>query len=137
MNQTYNNEETVRRMLREQKEMRIPSELIPRCPVCGRPLAMNLRVDNTCVQDEGWYAAAGRYEDFLRRHEGLRVLYLELGVGGNTPGIIKYPFWWITAENPQAVYACVNQEIAYIPMKVRQRSICVTEDIGEALMCIG
>ena len=99
---TYDNEETVRRMFAEQRDMKVPSELVPRCPVCGRPMTMNLRADDTFVQDEGWYQAQSRYQDFLRRHDGLRVVFLELGVGGNTPVIIKYPFWKMTVQNPQA-----------------------------------
>ena len=128
--ETYDNEETVRRMFAEQREMRVPAELIPHCPKCGRPMTMNLRCDSTFVQDEGWYAAARRYEDFLRHHKGMRVLFLELGVGGNTPVIIKYPFWKMTLENRKATYACVNQEEAHIPPEIRKRSICLTRDIG-------
>ena len=130
---TWDNEETVRRMLAEQKDMRVPPELVPRCPVCGSPMTMNLRTDDTFVQDEGWYAAAERYQDFLRRHRGLRVLFLELGVGGNTPGIIKYPFWKMTQENEKAMYACVNQAEAYVPETIRTRAICIRGDIGEVL----
>ncbi|MBO5093259.1 MAG: Sir2 silent information regulator family NAD-dependent deacetylase [Lachnospiraceae bacterium] len=130
---TYDNEEAVLRMLREQNDMRIPSELIPRCPVCGKPMTMNLRCDHTFVQDEGWYAAQNRYSDFLRRHAGLRTLYLELGVGANTPGIIKYPFWQMTAENPRAVYACVNYGEAYAPGEIQKRSICINRDIEQIL----
>ena len=128
--ETYDNEEMVRRMFAEQREMRVPAELIPHCPKCGRPMTMNLRCDSTFVQDEGWYAAARRYEDFLRHHRGMRVLFLELGVGGNTPVIIKYPFWKMTLENRKATYACVNQEKAHIPPEIRKRSICLTRDIG-------
>ena len=115
--ETYDNEETVRKMFAEQRDMRIPTELVPRCPRCGRPMAMNLRCDDTFVQDAGWYAAARRYEDFLRRHRGRRLLFLELGVGGNTPGIIKYPFWKMTLENRSAAYACINQKESYIPRR--------------------
>ncbi len=133
---TYDNEETVRLMADRQRDMRVPSELVPHCPVCGRPMAMNLRADDTFVQDEGWYAAAGRYEDFIRRHRGLRVLYLELGVGSNTPVIIKYPFWRMTAENPDAVYACVNLGEAYAPREIAGRSICIDADIGDTLRAL-
>ena len=115
------------------RKMRIPTELVPRCPRCGRPMTMNLRCDDTFVQDAGWYAAARRYEDFLRRHRGMRVLFLELGVGGNTPVIIKYPFWKMTLENRKAVYACVNQEVSGVPEEIRKRSICITADIGRTL----
>ena len=99
---TYDNEDVVRRMISEQKDMKISTELIPKCPVCGAPMTMNLRCDGTFVQDEGWYAASGRYDDFIRRHKETRILFLELGVGGNTPVIIKYPFWQMTAANPKA-----------------------------------
>lgn len=133
---TYDNEETVRLMVDRQRDMRVPSELVLHCPVCGRPMAMNLRADDTFVQDEGWYAAAGRYEDFIRRHRGLRVLYLELGVGSNTPVIIKYPFWRMTAENPDAVYACVNLGEAYAPREIAGRSICIDADIGDTLRAL-
>ena len=131
--QTYDNEEIVRRMVAEQRDMKIPAELIPRCPKCGRPMTMNLRIDGTFVQDEGWYAAARRYEDFLRRHQGQRLLFLELGVGSNTPLIIKYSFWKMTMQNRKATYVCINQEEAYLPGAIQNRSICVRGDIGATL----
>ena len=117
--------------------MKIPTELIPRCPVCGAPMTMNLRADETFVQDEGWYAASERYSDFLRRHKNLNVLYLELGVGSNTPVIIKYPFWRMTAKNARAVYACVNLMDPYAPDEIRERSICIKGDIGNILKQLG
>lgn len=132
-NKTYDNEETVRRMVAEQRDLRIPSELIPYCPVCGRPMTMNLRSDNTFVEDEGWHQAASRYADFLRRHQDLRTLYLELGVGGNTPGIIKYPFWKLTADHPDSCYVCLNLDDAFVPRALEARSICIARDIGEIL----
>lgn len=130
---TYDNEEAVRQMVARQKDRKIPSQLIPKCPVCGAPMTMNLRCDMTFVQDDGWYAASGRYEDFIRRHEGLYVLFLELGVGANTPVIIKYPFWQMTAKNPKAVYACVNFGEAMCPREIVHRSICLDRDIGKTL----
>ena len=130
---TYDNEETVRQMVSEQKNLKIPSELIPKCHICGAPMTMNLRCDNSFVQDEGWYAAASRYEDFIRRHKRLHILFLELGVGANTPVIIKYPFWNMTTANPKAVYACVNAGEAYVPKEIRDRSICINGDIGQIL----
>lgn len=132
-NKTYDNEQAVRQMVRDQRDMRIPSELIPHCPVCGAPMAMNLRTDMTFVEDEGWHEAARRYEDFLKRHQGLRVLFWELGVGGNTPAIIKYPFWKMTYQNPKAVYACVNQGEVWAPGGIWARSVCIDRDIGEVL----
>ena len=131
---TYDNEAAVRRMVAEQRNMRIPTELIPRCPRCGGPMANNLRSDDTFVEDEAWHLAAGRYRDFLREHEGARLLFLELGVGWNTPGIIKYPFQRMAAGNERAVYACVNLREAAAPRELEGRSILVDGDIGEVLM---
>ena len=130
---TYDNKAVVRQMVEEQRDMRVPSELIPRCPRCGKPMSMNLRADDTFVQDEGWYAAARRYEDFIRRHSGGAVLYLELGVGMNTPGIIKYPFWQQVYKNPKANYICINRGQAYTPQEIEKRSLCLNTDIGEVL----
>ena len=130
---TYDNEAIVKKMVFEQKDMRIPGELVPHCPVCGAPMSMNLRTDMSFVEDAGWHAAARRYEDFLRRHAGRHILLLELGVGGNTPGIVKFSFWRMTAENPRAVYACVNLGEAYAPGEIVNRSICIDEDIGEVI----
>lgn len=127
---TYDNETVVKKMVSEQKNRKIPSELIPYCPVCGAPMSMNLRADNTFVEDEGWHIAARRYEDFIRRHEGKNILFMELGVGGNTPAIIKYPFWRMVYQNSKAVYACVNLLDAYCPKEIQKQSICIEEDIG-------
>ena len=131
--ETYDNEAPVQRMVSEQRDMRIPTELIPRCPRCGGPMANNLRCDDTFVEDEAWHFAAGRYADFLRKHEGARVLFLELGVGWNTPGIIKYPFQRMAVRNERAVYACVNLGEADAPRELEGRSILVDGDIGEVL----
>ena len=131
--ETYDNEDAVRQMVTRQSDMRIPSELIPHCPRCGAPMAMNLRADDTFVQDQGWYAAAERYEAFVQRHQNQAVLYLELGVGLNTPGIIKYNFWQQVYQNPRSLYACINGGQAYAPKEIAGRSICLKMDIGEAL----
>ena len=120
--ETFDNEELVRRMVSEQRDMRIPSELIPKCPCCGKPMTMNLRSDNTFVEDKGWLDAAERF--------------LELGVGMNTPVIIKYPFWQMTVNNPKAVYACVNYGEAICPREIEERSVCVDGDIGEVVALI-
>ena len=130
---TFDNEELIRRMYSEQKNMRIPSELIPRCPECGKPMTMNLRADDKFVQDKGWYMASQRYSDYLRRHEGMLILFLELGVGFNTPVIIKYPFWQMTAKNPNAVYACINFDEAFCPEELEKKSVCIGGDIAEVL----
>lgn len=132
-NETFDNENAVRTMVKEQCNMKIPDELIPRCPHCGKPMAMNLRCDNSFVQDEGWHAAVERYEEFIRRHRNLHILFLELGVGFNTPGIIKYPFMQMTAENPKAIYACINMNEAYAPDEIADRAICIDGDIGKVI----
>ncbi|UTC49091.1 SIR2 family NAD-dependent protein deacylase [Treponema vincentii] len=130
---TYDNEAHVRAMYERQKDMRIPSELIPYCPRCGKPMSMNLRSDSTFVEDAGWHTAAQRYADFLTAYKDGRILFLELGVGANTPGIIKYPFQQMTANNPQAIYACINYGEAYCFDEIRERAICIDGDIGEVI----
>ena len=133
---TYDNETQIRAMYDAQKDMRIPSELIPHCPICGKPMSMNLRADDTFVQDDGWYKAAKRYEVFLDSHKSAedgKILFLELGVGGNTPGIIKYPFWQMTYANHNATYACLNFGESVAPEEIAPRAICINADIGEIL----
>lgn len=132
-NKTYDNEEAVRQMVKAQENMRIPTSLVPRCPVCGGPMTMNLRADNTFVQDDGWYRAAGRYDDFVRRHQNMPMLYLELGVGMNTPGIIKFNFWQQVLGNAQARYACINYGQASCPKEIEHQSVCINADIGKVL----
>lgn len=126
----YDNEETVRKMIVQQKNMRIPTQLIPHCPKCGRPMTMNLRCDDTFVQGEGWYAAANRYQDFIRRYRNSHILLLELGVGMNTPVIIKYPFWRMTSENLNAVYCSINLSESICPPEIKVQSICISNDIS-------
>lgn len=111
----------------------IPSGLVPHCPHCGRPMSMNLRADETFVEDTGWHRASEHYEDFLRRHKGMKVVFLELGTGYNTPGIIKYPFWQMTAAWKDASYVCINLGQAVAPKEIMHKSICVDGDIGEVL----
>ena len=149
---TYDNQLFVEKMVREQGfviqddgglelpengfegiKMTVPSELVPRCPVCGKPMSMNLRADDTFVEDEGWNKAAGRYEDFLNKNKDFRIVFLELGVGGNTPGIIKFPFWKMTYANPKATYICINKGEAEVPGEIEKQSICVNNDIYEVL----
>ena len=117
-------------------KMTIPLRLVPCCPVCGRPMTMNLRSDDTFVEDDGWHAAAARYQNFLRTRTGGKIVYLELGVGYNTPVIIKYPFWQLTARNADAAYVCINKGNAGCPPEIHRRSICIDADIGETLEAV-
>lgn len=143
---TYDNEKQIRAMWEFRDEMKVPTELVPRCPVCGKPMSMNLRADHTFVTDKGWYKASKQYEKFLQTRNIIgpqgqqehqadsgKVLFLELGVGGNTPGIIKYPFWQMTEKNPNTAYACINFGEAVVPSKIEKQSICINDDIGEVL----
>ena len=135
--ETFDNENVVRQMLKEQKDMRVPTELLPICPHCGKPLTMNLRSDDKFVEDKGWHQAAERYKNFLQTRSSQRTLFLELGVGYNTPVIIKYPFWQMTAKNPKAVYACINKGEAVCPKEITTRSICINSDINRVIEDLG
>ncbi len=137
---TYDNREWVFSAMKAQGYpsstplMSIPSSLIPKCPDDGSEMTLNLRSDDSFVETEGWNKASAAYADFLRRHENLHVLYLELGVGDNTPVIIKYPFWQMTRDNDKAVYATINMGQAYCPKEIENRSICINRSISEILM---
>ena len=131
--ETFDNEAVIRQMMERQKDMKIPTELLPVCPHCGKPLTMNLRSDDKFVEDEGWHRAAERYGNFLRTRAGEKILFLELGVGYNTPGIIKYPFWRMVLENPNSVYASINLDNCTIPGELGRQSICIHADIGTVL----
>lgn len=134
--ETFDNETAIREMVRRQEDMKVPTELLPVCPHCGRPLTMNLRADDSFVEDEGWHRAAERYENFLRTRAGEKILFLELGVGYNTPVIIKYPFWRMTVKNPNAIYACINHGQAVCPEEIEKQSICIDADIGSVLQTL-
>ena len=130
---TYDNEDVVLKMVEQQKDMRIPSELVPFCPKCGAPMRMNLRNDNTFVEDYGWHEAASRYVDFADAHKDERLMLLELGVGANTPAIIKYPFWRLTYRHPNTTYVCINFGEAECPKEIDDRAILVNADLAEIL----
>ena len=130
---TWDNEEQMRQMVEQQRDMRIPAALIPKCPNCGRPMTTNLRVDDRFVEDAGWQEAAGRYSSFVEDHADGPILYLELGVGLNTPTIIKVPFLRMTLANPLATYACLNLGDIYIPDEIADRAIGIDADIAQTL----
>lgn len=132
-NETFDNEQIVKEMCEKQKDMKIPTKLIPRCPHCGALLTTNLRCDDKFVEDKGWHKAAERYQNFLRTRENQKVLFLELGVGQNTPVIIKYPFWQMTAKNKNATYACINLYQSVCPTEIRHQSILIENDIKYAI----
>lgn len=130
---TYDNEEVVKRMIAEQMDLRIPSELVPKCPVCGGRMEVNLRSDETFVEDEGWHAASERYADFIRRHLHDKIMFLDLGSGGNTPIVFKIPFIRWTMQNPNAIYATVNLGEAFTVDQIKERSIVIDADINDVL----
>lgn len=131
--QTYDNQDIVIEMLNQQKDMKIPSSLTPYCPKCGAPMTMNLRCDQTFVQDMGWHQAFLRYGEFLKKHQHSQILYLELGVGGNTPVIIKYPFWNYVHQNKKAIYASINLNEVYCPQNIQKQSLLIQADIHDTM----
>ena len=132
--ETFENETVIREMMERQENRKVPTELIPTCPHCGKPMTMNLRCDDTFVEDEGWHRAAERYENFLRTRNGQKILFLELGVGYNTPVIIKYPFWQMTAKNLNATYVCINQGQAVCPQEIERQAIFLDADISTVIV---
>lgn len=130
---TYDNKEIVEKMLLQQKDLKIPSSLIPYCPKCGAFMTMNLRCDQTFVQDEGWDQGQFRYNDFINKHRDLKIIYLELGVGQNTPVIIKYPFWNYTNSNKKATYVCINYGESFCPDEIKKQVILINGDIDQVI----
>ena len=130
---TFYNEKYIREMIKYKKEMKIPTELIPKCPYCGRNMSMNLRADDTFVQDKNWHNQKSKYEEFLKISNDSKILFLELGVGFNTPSIIKYNFWRMTLNNKKSVYASINLGECYSASDIEERSICIDADISEVL----
>ena len=150
LQKTYDNEEWVYRALEVQGfvrdengvfqvpedkniKMQISTELIPKHPDDGSAMVMNLRSDDTFVEDKGWHRASAAYADFLKKYENEHVLYLELGIGSNTPVIVKYPFWQMTLANDKATYACLNYNEAYCPEEIAVQSIFLDGDIGDTI----
>ena len=130
---TYDNKEIIYKMVESQKNLKIPSDCIPYCEKCGAPMTMNLRIDDTFVQDEGWYKAQENYKQFLLKHQNSRIVFLELGVGGNTPGIIKYPFWSMTKTFPSAIYVCINKGDVTCVNSIIDKAVLIDDDIKTVL----
>ena len=145
---TYDNEEIIFKMMvaqgfeKDEKgnfkvpddkkiKMAIPSDLIPICPDGGGKMKMNLRCDDSFVEDEGWRKAYLRYDDFIRRHKNTDTVYFELGVGMNTPAIIKFPFWESVGKNKNAFYISVTKGDAFCPDEIKDRAVCIDGDIRE------
>ena len=135
-NKTYDNEKIVREMHAHEKNFSVPEKYFPRCPKCGEIMTTNLRVDDKFVEDSGWQIASYNYKKFLSNNLDKKIIFLELGVGSNTPGIIKYPFWRFTAENPDSKYICINFGEAFAPKEILSRSILINADIKEVLMSL-
>ena len=133
---TYDNEPQIREMAARQRSMRVPASLVPHCPVCGREMAMNLRADDTFVEDDGWRAAAARYRDFLARTERARTLFLDLGSGWNTPGVFKMPFWQMTLRRPAARYAWLDTSPDPLPAALAPLFLHIRADIGATLAAL-
>ncbi len=131
--ETYDNEDLMRNMVATQRNMKVPSDLLPTCPKCGSPMTMNLRSDDRFVQDRGWYAACAQYEKFIQRYGNGNLALIELGVGNNTPAIIKYQFWRLAIQNPEATYICINSGQAMCPKQIEDQSICIKADIKEVI----
>ena len=133
---TYDNYEAVKAMVEQQRDLRMPSELVPTCPVCGKPMSMNLRADDTFVEDEGWHAACERYVEFVRTTRTQEGRLPRDGVGGNTPGIIKYPFWQMAANNPQGFYVQVNYGEVIAPAEIADRTMLIDADAAQVLAVV-
>ncbi|MFI3206211.1 MAG: Sir2 family NAD-dependent protein deacetylase [Clostridia bacterium] len=125
----YDNKEQVFAMVEQQKDMKIPSELIPKCPVCGAEMSVNLRKDGTFVEDSGWHDAMSRYENFVKENINKNIVFLELGIGYNTPSIIKYPFWQMSYGHKKANYICINFDDVRVPKEIKEKSLCFEMDI--------
>lgn len=132
----YDAQELITDMTERQSDCRIPSELVPRCPVCGGRMEINIRKDMYFVQDQNWYDERIRYEDFLNTVKGSNIVFLELGVGYNTPTIIRWPFEKMALKLPNATLIRINRRRADIPKQLAERGISLCEDIQTALNAI-
>ena len=135
-NKTYDNKDIIYKMINNLKDGLIPSNLIPKCPICGEEMATNLRSDDRFVEDDGWLKASHNYEHFLLNNKDKKILFLELGVGWNTPSIIKFPFIKMTYEFKSAFYVCINKGYNQIPEEIEDKSIIINDDISKIISLI-
>lgn len=126
---TYDNKDLIFKMVKEQKDMKIPTSLIPKCPVCGRPMEMNLRADDRFVQDDGWYEHTKLYREFLEKSQNKNLVLVEIGVGYNTPAIIKYPFERMTLLNKKTTLIRINKDYAICEKEIKDRTVLFDEDV--------
>ena len=132
-NKLYNNEKLVERWLRNTKDCKIPSNLVMKCPVCGGNMDMNLRKDANFVQDENWYKASNNYKKFLDRIKNKNMVLLEIGVGFNTPGIIRFPFEQMTANNEQTTLIRINKDYPLPMLEIKSKTISFDEDTNKII----
>ena len=132
-NKLYNNKELVEKWLRNTKNCKIPSDLVMKCPVCGGNMDMNLRKDANFVQDENWYRQSKKYEDFLSRSKGKNMVLLEIGVGFNTPGIIKFPFERMTAISEKTTLIRINKDYPNPMLEIKNKTISFDEDTNKII----
>lgn len=127
----YYNEEQIKSMLENTVDCKIPSELVPKCPRCGAEMETNLRKDNLFVEDANWHDANGRYKNFLDNVGDAKVVFLELGVGYNTPVIIRYPFEQWTYDNENATLIRLNRDFPGAIKENESKTISFDEDMDE------
>ena len=132
-NKLYNNKELVEKWLRNTKNCKIPSDLVMKCPVCGGNMDMNLRKDANFVQDENWYRQSEKYEDFLSRSKGKNVVLLEIGVGFNTPGIIRFSFEQMTASIEKTTLIRINKDYPNPMLEIKNKTISFDEDTNKII----
>lgn len=137
--QLYENTLAIQEMTLQMQGVRIPSDLVPRCPECGHMMVPWVR-DDTFLEGTKWQECVGRYQHFLYQYliekTGSKVLLLELGVGEMTPSIIKLPFWEMTAKNETVFYACVNQRRSTVPVHLNGKSMYIAADLADVLHCL-
>lgn len=132
----YDAVELFRRMDAARKDCKIPSYMVPKCPVCGGAMDMNLRKDNHFVQDEAWYAAEERFSDYLSEAIDQKLVLVELGVGFNTPTIIRFPFEKLVREHENINLIRLNLDQAIVPKSFGKRAVGINADMADSILDI-